>query len=279
MMFGFWADAFPPLDSVRGFLGWWSRSALRFFHDPLPALPVPSAVSLAALPFFLPVPALLLCGCASRRNRPAAAATGLSLLLLALASSLRKWPVLTGSDSVIVSRHLLFLLPVAFFFLAHGLEFVARRSGRLAVAVAIAGTLFVAVRLLQLDERHYSSSWHDAVRELTVRASGDDPVLLGRFHSYPAWAYEPGWVANNRDRIYIVPEDRPDALADRLDALAHDPPPNGFWLLWADRGKEGKLVPALCRKHLEGFRADFSKKTPAGILQHFRPRPKETPPD
>ena len=81
-------------------------------------------------------------------------------------------------------------------------------------------------------------------------------------------AYAPGWFAANEERIEVLHTDDPAPFAARLDELSAVPS-FGFWTLWAPRGKEGRLLPGLFAEHLPGHSADFSKKTPAGILQHF----------
>ena len=71
--------------------------------------------------------------------------------------------------------------------------------------------------------------------------------------------------------------DDPAPFAERLDELARSG--EAFWLLWLPRGKEGRIVPALCGEKLGRVRADFCKKTPAGTIQHFparRPGPEKT---
>lgn len=274
MMFDFWSFAFPPRNSAGAWLSWWTEKSLMFFREPFAVLPVPDAFSWFRLPLFLPVPAILLCGCfVPRRSRPCAFVVASSLVLLVFASTLRKWPVATGSDFVIVARHLLFLLPAAFFFLACGLEGVARFSSKTAVAIVLAGTICVSARLLHQDDLRYSFSWPEAIGELAARSVDGAPILLGDYHSYAAWAYEPEWVETNRHRIFFIKKEIPELLAEKLDELSRDPPPDGFWILWADRGVEGKMVPAVIRESLKGFRVDFVRKSPAGNLRHYSGRP------
>jgi hypothetical protein len=270
----FWAPAFPPRGSVPAFLAWWGERALLFFRDPFAVLPVPSAVSPLRVALFLPVPALLLAGMASR-NRPVAAVSLLSvsaLALLVFASSLGKWPVRTGTDSVIESRHLLFLLPFAFFFLALGLDRLRARCFPLALALVVAAVPVEFSRLL--TDRIYSWSMPDAVAELARRAGGSEPILLGGYHHAVACAYAQDWFSLNESRIEVLRADDPSAFAARLDELA---PGTAFWTLWAPRGKEGRILPGIFANHLPGRHADFSEKTPAGILQHF-PAPPPSPP-
>ena len=278
MMFDFWASAFPPRNSAGEWLSWWTEKSLMFFRDPFRILPVPDAISWSRLPLFLPVPAILLWGCfVPRKSRSCAFVAASSLVLLVLASTLGKWPVLTGSDSVIVSRHLLFLLPIAFFLLACGLEGVARISAKAAVVFFLSGTVCISARLLRQDGRQYSFTWPDSVRELVRRADGGAPVLLGDYHAYAAWAYEPAWMEANRHRIFLIQQRKPELLAEKLDELSRNPSPDGFWILWSNRGAEGMMVPAVCGEHLKGFRADFSRKSTAGNLQHFPGHPAGDP--
>ena len=264
----FWENAFPPHGSAGAFCGWWAEKGLMFFRDPFAVLPVPATISWLRLPLFLPVPALLLFGVLSR-NRSARFAGPLLvsvLALLVLASTLRKWPVRAGTESAIESRHLLFLLPFAFFLLALGLERLRARCLPLAAAVVLAAVPVGASRLLA--DRIYSWSMPDAVEELARRASGGEPILLGGYHYAAAMAYAPGWFAANEERIEVLHTDDPAPFAARLDELSAAPS-SGFWTLWAPRGKEGRLLPGLFAEHLPSRHADFSKKTSAGILQHF----------
>lgn len=266
MMSGFWASAFPPAGSLLSALAWWTEKAWCFFQDPFAVLPVPAILSWSRLPLFLPVPALLLLGAAARPVRPAAGVTASALVLLVLAATLQKWPVRVGTASVIESRHLLFLLPLAFFFLALGLDRLRARCLPLALAVLLAAVPVGVSRLL--SDRIYSWSMPDAVAELARRADGAEPILLGGYHHTVACAYAPDWAAANKDRIEVLHPDDPSAFASRLDELSADPGAP-FWTLWAPRGKEGRILPGIFAAHLPGRRADFVQKTPAGILQHF----------
>ena len=266
----FWAAAFPPRDSVGAFFRWWAEKALLFFRDPFAVLPVPRTVSWPGLPLFLPVPALVLLGAIPRpgdrrRVRAAALAGASALALLVVAAALRKWPVRVGTDSAVESRHLVFLLPWAFAFLALGLDRLRARCLPLAAAVAIAAAPVGFARLL--EDRIYAWSMPSAVEELAVRASGGAPILLGGYHHAAAMACKPDWFADNESRIEILDPDDPAPFAARLDELAASG--GQFWTLWFPRGKEGRILPGLFARHLPGRRADFSKKTPAGVLQHF----------
>ena len=125
-----------------------------------------------------------------------------------------------------------------------------------------------------MDDRKHSFSWPDAVDELVRRSDDASPIMLGTGHAFVAWAYRPEWTGANQDRICTLDLDDPAPFAARLDQLAASPPPEGFWILWSDRPREGKMVPELCRDHLAGLHADFVKKTRAGNLQHFPGRRK-----
>lgn len=268
IMDSFWANAFPPHESIGAFCGWWSEKCLLFFRVPFSVLPVPATISWLRLPLFLPVPALLLLGALSRNRRVRAAAMLLSsaLALLVLAATLRKWPVRPGSASAIESRHLLFLLPAAFFFLALGLDRLRTRCLPLAAAVVLAAVPVGVAHLL--NDRIYSWSMPDAVEELARRATDAEPILLGGYHYTTAMAYAPDWFAANEERIEVFRSDIPDDFASRLDELAASPG-TAFWTLWLPRGREGCILPGLFADHLPGRHADFVKKTPAGIIQHF----------
>lgn len=265
MMTDFWASAFPPVSSPGRRFAWWMGNFCLFFRDPFSVLPVPSAFTWSRLPLFLPVPVVLLAGIRSRSARAAAWIAATAISLLVLASTLRKWPVRVGTDSVIESRHLLFLLPFAFFFFAIGLEHLRARCLPLAAAVLLVAVPVGFSRLL--SDRIYSWSMPDAVAELIRRSDDGEPVLLGGYHHTVACAYAPDWLEENKFRIVALRTDNPGEFATRLDELAAAG--NSFWTLWAPRGKEGRLLPNLFADHLPGRRADFSKKTPSGVLQHF----------
>lgn len=267
----FWQRAFPPRESAGLFCGWWAEKGLLFFLDPFSVLPVPSTISWLRLPLFLPVPALLLLGALSRSRRIRFAALLLAsvLALVVLAATLRKWPVRTGTESAIESRHLLFLLPFALFLLALGLDRLRARCLPLAAAVVLAAVPVGVSRML--TDRIYSWSMPDALEELARRSGGGEPILLGEYHWTVAIAYEPGWLAANEERIGVLRPDDPEPFAARLDELAASPG-TAFWALWLPRSREGRLFPGLFAERLSGRHADFSKKTPAGILQHFPAR-------
>ena len=219
---------------------------------------------------FLPAAVLIVWGMAFYR-RKAPAAVGLflcALLLVVLAATLKKWPVVTGTDSVIMSRQIVFLLPFSFFFLCVGIESAGLRFPRTSAVVLAIISAGVFLRLLKLDDRHYSFSWPDAVAELARRATGDSPILIGKYHSNAVWAYAPDWAENNRERIVFFNMSDPKGLAERLDGFAENPPEGGFWILWAERFQE-KSVAAVCKNHLPGWHADFVHRSPAGVLQHF----------
>ena len=269
-MFGLWANAFPPVDSVRCYSSWWLERCALSFRDPICVFPVPAKYSLAGIPMFLPAAVLIVWGMAFYR-RKAPAAVGLflcALLLVVLAATLKKWPVVTGTDSVIMSRQIVFLLPFSFFFLCVGIESAGLRFPRTSAVVLAIISAGVFLRLLKLDDRHYSFSWPDAVAELARRATGDSPILIGKYHSNAVWAYAPDWAENNRERIVFFNMSDPKGLAERLDGFAENPPEGGFWILWAERFQE-KSVAAVCKNHLPGWHADFVHRSPAGVLQHF----------
>ncbi len=68
----------------------------------------------------------------------------------------------------------------------------------------------------------------------------------------------------------------PKRLAERLDGFAENPPDGGFWILWAERFRE-KEVATVCKDHLPGWHADFVRRSPAGVLQHFPGRRADFP--
>lgn len=274
MMFDFWARAFPPTDNLLDWASWWGVAALRFFRNPLRLLPVPADVSRWNAVLFLPVPALLLAGLWPRTRRQVwFLLLGIGgAVALVLASSLKKWPVLTGTSFFLESRHLLFLFPFAFLALAVALSRLSNRTPAPVFAL-LAVALPVATHQMATD-RIFSWSMPDAVRELKRRAVDGSPILMGGHHAAVCVAYEPVWKMENDDRITVFENDRRDVFAARLDELALAPG-DGFWLLYAQRGREGALLPDICREHLPGFHADFVRRTPAGVLQHFPapPRP------
>ena len=274
LMFDFWARAFPPSDGVGNWLSWWGVAGLGFFRNPLQLLPVPDGITRWNAVLFLPLPALLFVGLRPRTRRQAGLlllGTG-GLAALVLASSLKKWPVLTGTSFFLESRHLLFLFPFAFLWLALALSRLSKRT-RIPIFVFLAVALPVAMHQMARD-RIFSWSMPDGVRELKRRAVDDVPILMGGHHAAVCLAYEPAWRIENDDRITVFENNRRDVFATRLDELARAPG-DGFWLLYAQRGREGALLPEICREHLQGFHADFVRRTPAGVLQHFPapPRP------
>ncbi len=270
VVFNSWGsrDAFAPTGSLREFVDWAAKAFFLFFREPFPVLPVPRLFSWSEAILFLPAPALLVLGAASRECRKAATiALAPALALLVLAAAMDKWPVWTGDGSLASSRHLVFLLPVAFIFLACGLGRIARFSTVFAALLAVASAFTLASRLLALDDRDCSSPWDDAIAELIERSADGAPILLGHYHYVTAWSVDPDWMERNKARISRLGSN-PD-LARKLDDLAASPPPEGFWVLWAERGQEKTRIPKLCGEHFRGHHADFVRKTPAGNLQHF----------
>lgn len=268
MMFDFWAFAFPPRTSIKDFIGWFAQNGLLFFHTPFSILPVPETISWFKGLLFLPVPLLITIGAFHKNSqiRKATLVLIIAILLMCFASIIQKWPICTGVESTIYSRHLLYLLPPAFLFLAIGLEKIYKHIPVMAIAITLMA-IPVGVSHI-LSDRIYSWSLPEAITELQNRAGSKTTIILGEYHTWTACAYMPKWLQENKSRITVLNTTKPDSFAARLDELAASPTED-FWILWMPRGKEGRLVPMLCGQKLKGRKADFVKKTKSGNLQHF----------
>lgn len=268
MMFDFWAFAFPPRTSIKAFIGWFAQNGLRFFYTPFSILPVPETISWIKGLLYLPVPILIVIGALFKNSqiRKATLVLIITILLMSFASIIQKWPICTGENSTIYSRHLLYLLPPAFLFLAIGLERAYKQIPVIAIAVVLIAVPTGISHIL--SDKIYSWSLPEAITELQNRAGHKTTILLGGYHTWTACAYMPEWLEENKSRITVLSTKEPEAFSARLDELAASPTED-FWILWMPRGLEGRLVPMLCGEKLKGRKANFVKKTKAGNLQHF----------